>query len=173
MDNGKSLALFYLLFNSQQSILQTSKPSFRKAKKETFNSGSYLKAKSLLLYSLLPVGLVESVNKTSAAKVWPRCFSFNVYLIICLHFLSPSLFFIVFLLLFYFYLFIFRTCCVACEILVPQPAIEPLPPASGAQSLNHWTAREVPDHSLNFKSKTTPSSRSVLHYFKWWKSYQL
>lgn len=84
--------LFYLLFNSQQSILQTSKPSFRKAKKETFNSDSYLKAKSLLLYSLLPVGLVESVNKTSTVKVWPQCFSFNVYLSICLHFLSPPFF---------------------------------------------------------------------------------
>ena len=53
----------------------------------------------------------------------------------------------------------------ACEILVSQPVIKPLSPALGAQSLNHWTAREVPEHSLNFKSKTTPSSRFVLHYF--------
>ena len=29
-------------------------------------------------------------------------------------------------------------------ILVPQPGIEPMPLALGAQSLNHWTAREVP-----------------------------
>ena len=34
--------------------------------------------------------------------------------------------------------------CVACGILVPRPGIEPLPPALGAQSPNHWTAREVP-----------------------------
>ena len=27
---------------------------------------------------------------------------------------------------------------------VPQPEIKPVPPALGAQSLNHWTAREVP-----------------------------
>ena len=28
--------------------------------------------------------------------------------------------------------------------LVPQPGIEPGPPALGAQSLTHWTTREVP-----------------------------
>ena len=32
----------------------------------------------------------------------------------------------------------------ACRILVPQPMIEPVPPAIEAQSPNHWTAREVP-----------------------------
>ena len=32
----------------------------------------------------------------------------------------------------------------ACGILVPQPGIEPTPPAVEAQSLNHWTAKEVP-----------------------------
>ena len=32
---------------------------------------------------------------------------------------------------------------VACGILVPRPGIEPVPPAVEAQSLNHWTAREV------------------------------
>ena len=31
----------------------------------------------------------------------------------------------------------------ACGILVPQPEVEPVPPAVEAQSLNHWTAREV------------------------------
>ena len=30
----------------------------------------------------------------------------------------------------------------ACEILVPQPGIEPGPSAVEAQSSNHWTARE-------------------------------
>ena len=28
--------------------------------------------------------------------------------------------------------------------LVPQPGIEPWPPALGARSLTHWTTREVP-----------------------------
>ena len=32
---------------------------------------------------------------------------------------------------------------VACEILVPQPGMEPTPPAVEARSLNNWTAREV------------------------------
>ena len=30
-----------------------------------------------------------------------------------------------------------------CMVLVPQPGIEHTPPALGAQSLNHWTTREV------------------------------
>ena len=30
-----------------------------------------------------------------------------------------------------------------CQILVPQPGIKPMPPALKAQSLNHWTTREV------------------------------
>ena len=32
--------------------------------------------------------------------------------------------------------------CMACRILVPQPGIEPVPPAIGVQSPNHWTHRE-------------------------------
>ena len=35
--------------------------------------------------------------------------------------------------------------CVACEILVPQPRNEPMPPALEEWSLNHWATREVPD----------------------------
>ena len=35
-----------------------------------------------------------------------------------------------------------------CGLLVPRPGIEPTPPALEAQSLNQWTAREVPDQSL-------------------------
>ena len=33
----------------------------------------------------------------------------------------------------------------ACGILAPWPEIKPIPPALEAQSLNHWTAREVPN----------------------------
>ena len=29
-------------------------------------------------------------------------------------------------------------------ILVPQPGIEPVPPALEAQRVNHWTTRDVP-----------------------------
>ena len=35
---------------------------------------------------------------------------------------------------------LFLDCCTASRILVPQPGIEPMPPAWGAWSLNHWTA---------------------------------
>ena len=38
--------------------------------------------------------------------------------------------------------------CVACGILVPQPGTKPAPPAVEAQSLNHWTTREVPRVTL-------------------------
>ncbi|XP_073665439.1 solute carrier family 22 member 18 isoform X11 [Tursiops truncatus] len=46
-------------------------------------------------------------------------------------------------------------CCAACGILVPQPGIEPVPPAAEAQSLNHWTAREVPVMCIVIKFFTT------------------
>ena len=39
--------------------------------------------------------------------------------------------------------FFFWPCPVSCRISVPWPGIEPMPPAVEAQSLNHWTAREV------------------------------
>ena len=55
------------------------------------------------------------------------------------------------------YLFLFFTSfffwlhCVACEVLVPRPGIKPAPPALEAQSLNHWTAREVqPCHDFEY-----------------------
>ena len=41
----------------------------------------------------------------------------------------------------------------ACGILLPQPAIEPTPPAVEARSLNHWTAREVPESILNARKE--------------------
>lgn len=33
----------------------------------------------------------------------------------------------------------------ACGIVAPQPGIKPHTPCTGGQSLNHWTARKVPD----------------------------
>ena len=42
------------------------------------------------------------------------------------------------------FMFVFWSCCVACRILVPWPVIEPPPLELEAQSLNHWTTREVP-----------------------------
>ena len=34
-------------------------------------------------------------------------------------------------------------CLAACEILVPQPGIEPMPPAEEAWSLNLWIIRKI------------------------------
>ena len=47
----------------------------------------------------------------------------------------------------------------ACGILVPQPGIEPFPPPAAveAQSINHWTAREVPVTHL-LKRESYPDS---------------
>ena len=36
-------------------------------------------------------------------------------------------------------------CCEACGILIPQLVVKPMPSAVEAQSLNHWTTREVPE----------------------------
>ena len=38
----------------------------------------------------------------------------------------------------------FLLSCVAYGISVPQAGIKPVSPALGAQSLNHWTAQEIP-----------------------------
>ena len=40
--------------------------------------------------------------------------------------------------------YIFWPCHTACGIPVPRPGIKPVPPAVEAQSLNHWTTKEVP-----------------------------
>ena len=37
----------------------------------------------------------------------------------------------------------FWPCHLACEILVPQPGIEPMPSVVKGQSPNHWTTREL------------------------------
>ena len=46
--------------------------------------------------------------------------------------------------------------CAACKVIVPWPAIKPMPPALEGQSLNLWTAREVLfDFTLYFAFATT------------------
>ena len=42
------------------------------------------------------------------------------------------------------FILIFWLCCVACGILVPNQGSNLSPPALEAQSLNHWTAKNVP-----------------------------
>ena len=52
---------------------------------------------------------------------------------------------------FFFFPFIWEGVTETCRILGPWPGIEPMPPAVEAQSLNHWTAREVPIKGLSSK----------------------
>ena len=52
----------------------------------------------------------------------------------------------------------------ACAILVLQPGIELVPPTVEAQSLNYWTAREVPPHRLpEMESRSVVSNSSQSH----------
>ena len=59
----------------------------------------------------------------------------------------------------------------ACEVLVPQPKIEPAPPALEAWSLNHWATREtpmghfygsttLPNLSAHVEGRVTPSGEA-------------
>ena len=61
-----------------------------------------------------------------------------------------------------------------CEILVPWPRIEPMPPAVEARNLNHWTSREAPHHNnrwcfLQYHSWLTPYPQwgPRLHHIIW------
>ena len=49
---------------------------------------------------------------------------------------------------------LFRLCCVAWGIFVPQSGVRPGPPAVEVQSLNHWTARDF-------------LQRNILHHVHW------
>ena len=59
----------------------------------------------------------------------------------------------------------------AYEIFVPQPGIEPVPPALEVWSFNHWTARKVPTSFNQFFQITSISpnqfSPSVVSDFLW------
>ena len=63
---------------------------------------------------------------------------------------SSNLFYLRLSELLIFILFYFWPHHMACRILVPQPGIEPLPPAVEVWSLNHWTTREVLSELFDF-----------------------
>ena len=60
------------------------------------------------------------------------------------------------------YLFIYLAAPCSMQDLVSRPGIEPVPPALGAQGLNHWSAREVPIHNA-FKAECMFCQVSNLH----------
>ena len=86
------------------------------------------KKKSYLIYHLET--LMQSVYSftVNCAHPWWSTAACSVDFILC------------------FSIFIFG--CVACGVLVPQPGIEPVPPALEAWSLSHWTSGEIPHFKL-------------------------
>ena len=78
-------------------------------------------------------------------------FSFNVHwpFLLCGLLIAYHILFKVFI---FIYVWLHQDLDVACRIfscgtwnLVPQPGIEPRPPASGAQRLSHWATRDIPE----------------------------
>ena len=63
---------------------------------------------------------------------------------------------------FFFSFFIFSPCCATCRILVSRLGIKSVPPALEAQSLNHWTTREV---SGNVSLKKKKLFMTVLYLY--------
>ena len=57
--------------------------------------------------------------------------------------------------IFFLKIYLFRPCCAARGISVPQPGTEPVPPAVEALSPNHRTARGVPVMCIVIKFFTT------------------
>ena len=51
----------------------------------------------------------------------------------------------------------------ACGFLAPQSGIQPVPPVLEARSLNHWTARKVPDTYILFEEHSV----STITVFCW------
>ena len=56
-------------------------------------------------------------------------------------------------------------------MLVPQPAVEPVPPAVESQSSNHWTAKEFPQ--LSFIETLFLPFQSLGREKKWKKRFVL
>ena len=53
-------------------------------------------------------------------------------------------------------------CSMVCRLFILQPEIEPMPPAGEVQSLNHWTAREIP--TINFRIFLSPQKRNPIYF---------
>ena len=67
------------------------------------------------------------------------------YLLFIFYFYYLFIFNFIYLFIYFYFIYLyFGPCLAAYGILVPWPGIEPMPSALRAQSLNHWTDREVP-----------------------------
>ena len=61
--------------------------------------------------------------------------------------------------------FFFRSSPVVWGILVSWPGTEHMPPAMGAQRLNHWTTKEVPIPNFKWDNWGTKEFRNFLFFF--------
>ena len=74
---------------------------------------------------------------------------------------------------FFFFFFCFCFSLLVCTmqpggIIVHQPGIKPVSPAMEAPSLNHWTAREVPDNTfLNLSKSIKHHLLNNMHFAIW------
>lgn len=62
---------------------------------------------------------------------------------------------------FIFLYFYFMPCHETCGILIPSQGVKPVPSASEAWSLNHWTVGDVPSAGLKWPSLHVPSQTFV------------
>ena len=74
--------------------------------------------------------LVGEINDLIYLKYFASCLAHCDYSVKLIYFLN--------------WIFFFLPCSEACGVLVPQPEIKPMTPELGIQSLNRWTAWEVP-----------------------------
>lgn len=69
--------------------------------------------------------------------------------------------------LFFSFLFFCWPDLMACRILVPQPGIQPVPPAEEVQSVNRWTPKKVPEDHLFYLAKAAPGRPSSGDRERW------
>ena len=80
--------------------------------------------------------IINSVHSSFIKSVC--CFFFLIFLFTRLIFIHVTSFLSLFLKL------IFKLLAMPCGMFIPQPGIEPIPPAVEAWNVNHWTTRKVP-----------------------------
>ena len=86
-------------------------------------------------------GSETQVSYWNSSSVYPQVLLIQTPISLNSTYLSYTISILTNALLFFFF---FWKYCLACEILVPRPGIEPRPLAVRLWSPNHWTAREFP-----------------------------
>ena len=103
----------------------------------------------LLVYFLCIYSIMGSLGHTSATYIFhSKTLLFSHNIVWCQHTSYICHFF-----------FFFFFSLIVCGILAPWPGFEPIPFAVKAQSLNHWTTREV----LSFFKKKNKQTKPFIH----------